>query len=169
MTDTRLVGPRYHTKLFDRHRSRGSVQQEADVSSSILSSPPDPALFEADLACDSSDFLNDSNRISPSFSPALSPPAEPEVEDDEAVGAELRSGAHRKAVWCRARFATMRADRTMLIAKFGVDKDIFRTSILRLESAVRYRYDLASSLKVIIVEMVAVGTNSGNNYIAQAI
>jgi hypothetical protein len=113
-------------------------------------------LFEADLACDSSDFLNDSNRISPSFSPALCLPAGPEVEDDEAVGAELRSGAHRKAVWCRARFATMRAVRTVLVAKFGVDKDIFRTSILRLGSAVRYRYDLTSSFKVIIVEMVGV-------------
>jgi hypothetical protein len=40
---------------------------------------------------------------------------------------------------------------------------------LRLESAVRYRYDLTSPLKVIIVEMVVVGTNSGTNYIAQAI
>lgn len=130
MAGTRLVGPHCRTTLYDRRRSRESVQQEADVSSPILGSPPDPALFEADFACDSSDFLNDSNRISPSFSPALSPPAEPEVADDEAVGAELRSGAHRKAVWCRARFATMRADRTVLIAKFGVDKDIFEALYL---------------------------------------
>jgi hypothetical protein len=64
----------------------------------------------------------------------------------------------------------MRAVRTVLVAKFGVDKDIFRTSILRLGSAVRYRYDLTSSFKVIIVEMVGVElTPETNILIAQAI
>ena len=62
-----------------------------------MSSPPDPALFEADLACDSSDFFNDSTKIPLSFSPALSSPVCPAVDDDEAGDDAEPSGANLKA------------------------------------------------------------------------